>query len=763
MTVGSTPPPQPEGGDLGPSAPGVRQAVVLALLLLVPWLLAGLRAEPPAPRARTAPATAFSAGRALDDLRFLLGEDPAPHPAGTAEAAAVRSRLIELLGASGLRLEEAPRFAAGGRGAGHVHNLVLEIPGASEERVLVMAHTDSVGAGPGVADDLAGVAAVVEAVRARLAQGPLERSLLVVFTDAEEDGLHGAAAFARQDPRFDDVVCVLNLEARGCRGASIMFQVGPRSGDLVRRWAARTRVPFADSISEAAYARMPNDTDFSITRDLGRPGLNFAFLEGVEVYHTPLDDLDHLDPASLQHQGEHLLAGMEAADVARFDEATRPVWLTLLGTTFVLPGSSTLALALLSLGLAVVGVARRLRLGELNTPELTAALVRTGPLLLLPVLLTLAVGTLLARLSGEPTWGRLNPGPAVAATCGAVAWALAGVAPRHVGRASRVALVAGAVLLLCLLACVLGLWEPRVGATLQPAATVGALALLLAPTPGRSGRSALPLAVGIGTSLALLHGAPLIELFTHAFGGTAPQVPVAVGCVLAGPLLLQLLHLGRMARRSIAGSGAVLVAAVLALAAGTPAGSPRRPVQDSVVLDWSAEEGLRRREDAVALEGVELEALAPRIEVLAEEPRIDGTRWVVRISNGGPWGTLRLEGPDGAQLEGRPLEPEALDRLRLFGMGPEGLVLDFLAPVEGGARLRVRLETPLCSLDLGGLDPEELRAPNAVPSYRGDRLRAHAERTFGEWEVAAEEEGVEVPDSDGDGTGLSADEEDHGH
>ena len=133
-----------------------------------------------------------------------------------------------------------------------------------------------------------------------------------------------------------------------------MFQVGPRSGDLVRRWAARTRVPFADSISEAAYARMPNDTDFSITRDLGRPGLNFAFLGGVEVYHTPLDDLERLDPASLQHQGEHLLAGMEAGDVASFDEATRPVWLTLLGTTFVLSNSTTLLLSLFT-GLAASG------------------------------------------------------------------------------------------------------------------------------------------------------------------------------------------------------------------------------------------------------------------------------------------------------------------------------------------------------------------------------------------------------------------------
>ena len=118
-------------------------------------------------------------------------------------------------------------------------------------------------------------------------------------------------------------------------------------------------------------------------------------------------------------------------------------------------------------------------------------------------------------------------------------------------------------------------------------------------------------------------------------------------------------------------------------------------------------------------------------------------------------------GAGGSPTRGKPLEPGAPTACASSAWGRRGSCSSSWRR-GGGARLRVRLEISP-PLDLGGLDPEELRAPNAVPSYRGDRLRAHAERTFGAWEVAAEEEGVEVPDSDGGGTGLAADEEDHGH
>ena len=50
---------------------------------------------------------------------------------------------------------------------------------------------------------------------------------------------------------------------------------------------------------------MPNDTDFSVYRDRGLMGVNFAFAGGVALYHSVLDDPDHLDPGSLQHHGDN--------------------------------------------------------------------------------------------------------------------------------------------------------------------------------------------------------------------------------------------------------------------------------------------------------------------------------------------------------------------------------------------------------------------------------------------------------------------------
>src|SRR3546814_5010941 len=46
----------------------------------------------------------------------------------------------------------------------------------------------------------------------------------------------------------------------------------------------------------------------SVYRREGRSGVNFAWAQGAARYHTPLDDLAHLDPGSLQHQGDNMLA-----------------------------------------------------------------------------------------------------------------------------------------------------------------------------------------------------------------------------------------------------------------------------------------------------------------------------------------------------------------------------------------------------------------------------------------------------------------------
>jgi hypothetical protein len=375
------------------------------------------------------------------------------------------------------------------------------------------------------------------------------------------------------------------------------------------------------------------------------------------------------------------------------------------------------------------------------------------------------VGQLLARLSGEGAFGQLHPGLGSAAAVCAALWALCGVAPRHLGAGAavqRAALPLAAALALAALTLACGVWDPGAGVTLVPAAALAALAALLAP-PARRGRaSAVPVAMACSSALALLHGAPLVELFTQAFGGRAPQVPVAVACLLGGPAVVQLAQLEGWARRGLALAGALAVVASLAAAVLIPAGTEERPARESVVLDWSEDEGLTRRGEPVSLLEVgaaQIQGARPRLEVLSEEPALEGVRVRARIAGGGPWGMLTLEGVDEAWLEGVRLEAGALRSLRLFGMdrgetGREGLLLELLVP-ESGALLSVRMETPLAAL---GLDAEGLRAPRAVPSHRGDRLRIELEHAFGSWREPRGEDAQGV-----DAEPSPADEEEHGH
>ena len=55
---------------------------------------------------------------------------------------------------------------------------------------------------------------------------------------------------------------------------------------------------------------IPADTDYRIYRDKLNDvsGLDFAFIKNGFTYHTPYDDMDHLEPGQIQHMGDNILA-----------------------------------------------------------------------------------------------------------------------------------------------------------------------------------------------------------------------------------------------------------------------------------------------------------------------------------------------------------------------------------------------------------------------------------------------------------------------
>src|SRR5215813_6876375 len=252
-------------------------------------ILAVLDVQPPRPLPASVPSEQFSAERALNHVQVLART---PRPIGSPANDDARQYLMGQLSSVGLNPQvfSAIGIAGGGSVAGEVHDIVGRLPGTdSSHAVLLSAHYDSVACGPGAADDAAGVAVILETVRA-LRSGPaLRNDVLVLFTDGEENGLLGAEAFVSLHPWMKDTGLVLNFDARGSRGPSVNFETSANNRLLIREVVKAVPQVLSSSIFNALYATQPYETDFEIFRTREISGLNFGFGAGVEAYHSRLD------------------------------------------------------------------------------------------------------------------------------------------------------------------------------------------------------------------------------------------------------------------------------------------------------------------------------------------------------------------------------------------------------------------------------------------------------------------------------------------
>ncbi|HEX2121351.1 MAG TPA: M28 family peptidase, partial [Thermoanaerobaculia bacterium] len=211
----------------------MRRAAAVVVPLLIVFALIVWRGRGPALKPADAPAREFSSTRAAAVLRDLLAEE-VPHPVGTAANARLRDRIAARFTALGYETTIQRRFACNARPVcAMVENVIARAPGGRRaDAVVLMAHYDSVGAGPGAADDGMGVAALLEIARAT--RGERYRNpLLFLITDGEEAGLLGAEAFLADETLAREVGVVVNVEARGTRGLSNMFETSRRNRWLI--------------------------------------------------------------------------------------------------------------------------------------------------------------------------------------------------------------------------------------------------------------------------------------------------------------------------------------------------------------------------------------------------------------------------------------------------------------------------------------------------------------------------------------------------
>ena len=410
--------------------------------LLVALSLAALSLRTPAPAPSSAPATAFSAERAMADVRQIAR---APHPLGSPEHARVLRYLTARMTQLGLSpqvqtgalspeaLRRMERWDMDPAAARHqVRNLVGVLPGQDRSLppILLMAHYDSVPGSPGAADDAAGVAAILESVRAIKARGPTPRDLVVLITDGEELNLDGARAFFSEHPLRDRIGAVINLEARGGGGRAFMFETGKGNAETVARFAdAAARAPGGPSSSSLAvfvYGLMPNGTDFTISKDRGIGGLNLAFIGRPAQYHAEGSTPDALEAGSLQHIGglalESADSWLRAADLPR--ESADAVYSDILGKFTVrhAPAAGWVLLALTAVLGGFAGWAARRRAG-LTLPDVGRGM--------LDGLWLVASGMVLAngvRVLGGPMSARAESADAYYTLLRRLPWMEAGVA-----------------------------------------------------------------------------------------------------------------------------------------------------------------------------------------------------------------------------------------------------------------------------------------------------------------------------------------------
>ncbi len=294
--------------SMKPTAAAARRA--LPWLIVFASLVVGYQAVmPPSPLPESAAADEFSAARAVPHVEAIAAR---PHPMGSAAIEDVRMYITEELERLGLAVEtqSVMRPSYFEDRIVPVVNLVARIPGTdSSGTITLIGHYDTVPETPGANDNTSAVAALLETGRALLAGPPPRNDILLLFTDSEEPApRHGAVAFISENPAFEDISLIVNLEATGGHGSSLAVEASGPQKWLVEQLGQIGSRPSAFSfLTETSKLIGDIGTDFDEFRNAGIAGFHFAFIQGADIYHTPDDNIAALSHGSMQHHGDHAL------------------------------------------------------------------------------------------------------------------------------------------------------------------------------------------------------------------------------------------------------------------------------------------------------------------------------------------------------------------------------------------------------------------------------------------------------------------------
>ena len=219
------------------------------LIVALPLLVAAFSVARPAPLAAPPLPPAFDRTAVRDLAADLARRYPDRSP-GSPGATGAAQWFSDQLTPYGFKTRtDTFEATIPGRGRVRLQNLVAVAQGRSPDTIVVMAHRDDTGAGPGANDNASGTAALIELARGYANPGSSLRArpthrIIFLSTDAGAFGGLGAEHFAADPVQSRDVVAVVNLVALGGKGRPRVEIAGdsPRSPAVSLVETTATRV-----------------------------------------------------------------------------------------------------------------------------------------------------------------------------------------------------------------------------------------------------------------------------------------------------------------------------------------------------------------------------------------------------------------------------------------------------------------------------------------------------------------------------------------
>lgn len=318
----------------------------------------------------------FSTAKALEHINNMAQK---PHFVGSENHEVVAKYVISELKKLGLnpQIQQGTTLTEWGNLVS-CKNIIAKIPGSdSSKSLLLLSHYDSAphSYSLGASDDASGVATILEGLRAFLHQKKAHKNdIIILFTDAEELGLNGAALFATQHKWAREVGLAINFEARGSSGPSYMLmEVNRGNAAMVDGFIqANPSYPTTNSLMYSIYKMLPNDTDLTVFREQAKiQGLNFAYIDGHFNYHTAQDSFENIAPQTVEHQGSYLMpliSYFSNSDLTRLNATADSVYFNTPIGMFSYPFSWNIPLAFSAFGIFVlllfIGLGKRVLNGR---------------------------------------------------------------------------------------------------------------------------------------------------------------------------------------------------------------------------------------------------------------------------------------------------------------------------------------------------------------------------------------------------------------